>query len=101
MPRPAPLALATAGLCLLALAPALAAFPGRNGRVAFQSDRSGNREIYAVDPEGGAVTRLTFNAAVTPPRPGPPTERGSRSAATATATPRSTPPTQTEPECGG
>jgi len=41
-----------------------AAFPGENGRIAFQSNRSGHWEIYTMSPERGAdVTRLTRNDA--------------------------------------
>ena len=35
------------------------AFPGENGRIAFVSDRNGQFDIYAMDPDGGNVTRLT------------------------------------------
>lgn len=48
-------------LCLLALAtaqPAQAAFPGQNGKIAFQSNRAGNN-IHVIDPTGGTATNLT------------------------------------------
>jgi Tol biopolymer transport system component len=35
------------------------AFPGQNGRIAFVSDRDGPFDVYAMDPAGGNVTRLT------------------------------------------
>lgn len=50
-------------LCLLALVtvqPAGAAFPGKNGKIAFQSDRDGPLEIYTINPSGTAPTRITF-----------------------------------------
>jgi hypothetical protein len=42
--------------------PANAAFPGANGKLAFSSDRDGNRELYVANPDGSAVTRLTNSA---------------------------------------
>jgi Tol biopolymer transport system component len=42
---------------------AQAAFPGVNGKIAFQSDRDGNWEIYVMNADGSGQTRLTFNAA--------------------------------------
>ncbi len=32
-----------------------------NGKIAFTSDRDGNREIYVMDPDGGKQTRITEN----------------------------------------
>ncbi len=43
-------------------APADAAFPGVNGKIAFTSDRDGNTEIYVMNADGTGVTRLTNNA---------------------------------------
>jgi TolB protein len=43
---------------------ARAAFPGINGRIAFQSDRDGNREIYSMNPEGSDPRRLTNDPAL-------------------------------------
>lgn len=31
-----------------------------NGKIAFQSERDGNREIYIMAPDGSNQTRLTF-----------------------------------------
>ncbi len=51
-------------LTLLALAaaqPTEAAFPGKNGKIAFVSNRdAGAGEIYTIGPDGGAETRITF-----------------------------------------
>ena len=41
--------------------PAHAAFPGANGKIAFASERDGNREIYVMNPDGSGLTRLTNN----------------------------------------
>ncbi len=42
---------------------ARAAFPGANGKIAFNTARDGNYEIYAMNADGSAQTRLTNNAA--------------------------------------
>jgi hypothetical protein len=39
--------------------PAQAAFPGQNGKIAFVSDRDGNFEIYAMNPDGTGQANLT------------------------------------------
>ena len=36
-----------------------AAYPGQNGRIAFQSARTGDLEIYSMNPDGSDVRRLT------------------------------------------
>ena len=36
---------------------------GPAGSIAFHSDRAGNREIFLMDPGGGDLVRLTYNAA--------------------------------------
>ncbi|MEA2492480.1 MAG: hypothetical protein QOJ29_391 [Thermoleophilaceae bacterium] len=46
-------------LALVAAAPASASFPGPNGRIAFTSDRSGDPEIYTMNPDGSDLKRLT------------------------------------------
>ena len=38
-----------------------AAFPGANGKIAFNSNRDGNHEIYVMSPDGSGQTRLTNN----------------------------------------
>lgn len=41
-----------------------AAFPGVNGKIAFESNRDGSfGQIYVMNPDGTGVTRLTFTAA--------------------------------------
>src|SRR2546430_11948723 len=53
-------ALLGACLAVAALAPqAHAAFPGKNGKIAFSSDRGGNFNICTVNPDGTELTRLT------------------------------------------
>jgi TolB protein len=48
----------------LMLVPAAhATFPGPNGKIAFVSDRDGNREIYTVNRDGTGLKRLTNNPA--------------------------------------
>ncbi len=54
----------------IALAPSLfvqkasaGTFPGVNGRIAFESTRDSNREIYTMSSDGSEQTRLTNNAA--------------------------------------
>ena len=42
---------ALVGLIAIA-APAHAAFPGANGKIAFQTNRDGNNEIYVVNADG-------------------------------------------------
>src|SRR4051812_12184740 len=54
--------LAAASLGALVLsAPAQAAFPGADGKIAFASDRDGVPQIYTMRPDGSEVTRLTFD----------------------------------------
>jgi Tol biopolymer transport system component len=50
-------------LVALSLAPAArAVFPGDNGKIAFQSNRDGDWEIYVVNPDGSGETHLTDNS---------------------------------------
>jgi len=65
-------ALVCAGLLValvVATKPAEAAFPGTNGLIAFDSNRTtltnttGDREIYTMDSDGNGVTQLTDNTA--------------------------------------
>ena len=53
--------------------PAHAAFPGANGRIVFDTNRDGNEEIYAMNPNGTNQVNLTkypsandFDPAVSP-----------------------------------
>jgi TolB protein len=47
-------------LCaVLSAAPAFAAFPGRNGEIAFAMTRNGNADVYTVNPDGSGLTQLT------------------------------------------
>lgn len=60
-------ALATVSLLALAGAradPAGAAFPGASGKIAFQSLRDQNWEIYSMNPDGTGQTNLTNNSCV-------------------------------------
>ena len=47
---------------LAAALPAQAAFPGRNGRIAFVSNRDGDPEIYSMRPDGTGIRKLTNNS---------------------------------------
>lgn len=48
---------------------ASATFPGANGRIVFASDRDGNDEIYVMNDDGSAQTRLTnYSGTDTQPR---------------------------------
>ena len=46
---------------LLAAAPAHAAFPGRNGRIAFAQDRGNGSEIFTMKPDGTGRRKLTHD----------------------------------------
>src|SRR5437016_3611984 len=48
---------------LVFAAPAHAAFPGKNGKIAFTSLRTGNYDIYTMNADGSDVTALTNDAA--------------------------------------
>ena len=50
-------------LALVAPSTAAASFPGANGKIAFQTNRDGNSEVYAMNPDGSAQTNLTNNSA--------------------------------------
>lgn len=52
-------AAATVLVTALSVAPADAAFPGRNGRIAFYMDRGSGAEIYTMRPDGTDLQRLT------------------------------------------
>ena len=54
-------ALALGLAAMLAASPAEAAFPGKNGKIAFVSNRDvGGGEIYTMKPDGTGTTRITF-----------------------------------------
>jgi hypothetical protein len=54
-------------LGLVDTSPGRAAFPGANGKIAFQSDRDGaTYEIYKMNADGSGQTRLTNNTANLP-----------------------------------
>jgi Tol biopolymer transport system component len=64
----AALLLACAAALLLAVSKeeTEATFPGKNGKIAFTSTRdgkTGSEDIYAMNPSGTAVERLTNNTA--------------------------------------
>jgi hypothetical protein len=81
---------ALAAALLEAAAPAGAAFPGPNGRIAFASDRDGDIDIYSMNPDGTGVRVLTNNSAIDTQPAVSPDGRTTRSRATAMATSRST-----------
>jgi hypothetical protein len=59
--------LAAVGMLLLTMLvvgkPAEAAFPGQNGKIAFETTRDGNYEIYSMNANGTGLDRLTNNPA--------------------------------------
>src|SRR4028119_794612 len=48
-------------LLAVALQPAEAAFPGKNGKIAFSSHRDTDYEIYSINPDGSDPTNVTNN----------------------------------------
>jgi Tol biopolymer transport system component len=47
-------------VCLVAAAPSFGAFPGENGKIAFDSDRrGGDGDIWTIDPDGRHLVNLT------------------------------------------
>jgi Tol biopolymer transport system component len=58
------LALLATGLAVLLAGPATAAFLGKNGKIAFASARDGDSEIYSMNPDASAQTRLTSNPGI-------------------------------------
>lgn len=55
--------LASCLLCVLAqVAPAHAAFPGANGKIAFARFMGDGVDIFTVNPDGTGETRLTTNS---------------------------------------
>jgi Tol biopolymer transport system component len=49
---------------LAVVGPAEATFPGVNGKIAYQTDRDGNYEIYTINPDATNDTRITTNLAL-------------------------------------
>ena len=52
-----------AGMITATIGPAMAAFPGINGKIAFESLRDGNMEIYVMNADGSGQMSLTNNLA--------------------------------------
>src|SRR5215216_1770759 len=50
-------------LGLIEAQPAEATFPGKNGKIAFQSDAGGNYDIYTMNRNGEKIEKLTTNPA--------------------------------------
>src|SRR5215213_6380076 len=50
-------------LGLIEAQPAEATFPGKNGKIAFQSDAGGNYDIYTMNRNGEKIAKLTTNPA--------------------------------------
>src|SRR5829696_2663854 len=50
-------------LGLIEAQPAEATFPGKNGKIAFQSDSGGNHDIYTMNRNGEKIAKLTTNPA--------------------------------------
>jgi Tol biopolymer transport system component len=48
---------------LLFNTPALATFPGQNGKIVFVSDRSGSWQLYTIDPDSRGIVQVTNLAA--------------------------------------
>src|SRR4051812_15759368 len=46
-----------------------AAFPGKNAKIAFDSDRGGDRDIFTMNSNGSGQTNLTRNKRVDDLRP--------------------------------
>lgn len=55
--------LAAAVLLLVAAGTAQAAFPGKNGRIVFRSNRTGNADVYTMDQDGSNRVNLTRDPA--------------------------------------
>jgi len=51
------------GVLALTMMPALAAVPGINGKITFESKRDGNTEIYIMNSDGSSQMNLTNNLA--------------------------------------
>jgi GH25 family lysozyme M1 (1,4-beta-N-acetylmuramidase) len=53
------LAVALLGSMLVLATPAQAAFPGTNGKIEFQSDRTGKSQLFTMNSDGTSQTQLT------------------------------------------
>jgi Tol biopolymer transport system component len=61
---PCVLALVCVGAMATGVSPALAAFPGQNGKIAFDSARDGDdSDVWSMNPDGSNPVNLTANAA--------------------------------------
>jgi len=58
------LLLGSGAALLHAVKPAEATFSGKNGKIAFQSDRGGSYDIYTMNRNGNKIDKLTTNPAV-------------------------------------
>lgn len=47
---------------------ATAAYPGANGKIAFESDRSGNNDIWVMNADGSTPIQLTRSGERSHPR---------------------------------
>jgi Tol biopolymer transport system component len=61
--RPAAFTVLAAALLLAGAHDGRGAFPGSNGRIAFESERDGNAEIYSMESDASDQRRLTQNPA--------------------------------------
>jgi TolB protein len=57
-------------LALLMAAPAQATFPGKNGRIVFVSNRSGEWQLHSINPDGSGIRQITHLDASEPGSPG-------------------------------
>jgi Tol biopolymer transport system component len=48
---------------VVAVRPAHSAYPGQNGKIAFETNRDGNLEIYSMNPDGTGRVNLTNDLA--------------------------------------
>ena len=62
--RAAAAALAVTALAATGVAPAVAAFPGQNGKILFDSERDGGDiDVWTMSPNGSSQVNLTANSA--------------------------------------
>src|SRR6188472_2125540 len=57
-------------LTLLVAAPAHATFPGKNGRIVFASNRTGEWQLHSIKPDGSDIQQITHLTAAEPGSPG-------------------------------